>query len=156
MQWSCVLVKTMRLVTPDTNPLNASTQRRLENCSASVKKERRKMKDFIRTLFGIRKKRQSLPPTDPPARRVVLVRGCVKMSVSTEISEELWHWLMVEGWRVSTYYNDRRVYTRMPENAEGQLMQAGNAERSMLHKKMLKKKKKDFVRKFENTKHLPQ
>ncbi len=114
------------------------------------------MKDFIRTLFGIRKKRQSLPPTDPPARRVVLVRGCVKMSVSTEISEELWHWLMVEGWRVSTYYNDRRVYTRMPENAVGQLMQAGNAERSMLHKKMLQRAKKDFVRKFENTKHLPQ
>lgn len=114
------------------------------------------MKDFIRTLFGIRRKRQALPPTDPPIGRTVLVRGRIKMAVTSEISEELWHWLMVEGWRVSAYHNDRRAYTRMPENAVGQLMQTSNAERSTLHKKMLQRAKKAFVKKFENTKHLSQ
>lgn len=128
----------------------------VKNLSASVKIERRKMKDFIRTLFGIRRKRQVPPPSDPPNGRTVLVRGCIKMSVSTEISEELWHWLMVEGWRVSRYNNDRRAYTRMPENAVGQLMQTRNAERSTLHRKMLQRAKKAFVKKFENTKHLSQ
>lgn len=78
------------------------------------------------------------------------------MAVSSEISTELWHWLMVEGWRVSTYQNDRRAYTRMPENAVGQLMQTSNAERSTLHKKMLQRAKKAFVKKFENTKHFSQ
>lgn len=95
------------------------------------------MKDFIRTLFGIRQKRKGLPPSPPPGSRTTLVRGVVKMSVNTEISADLWDWLMLSGWRVNTYRNDRRKYNVMPESAISQLMSASSSERDNLHKKLL-------------------
>lgn len=95
------------------------------------------MKDFIRTLLGIRQKRQSLPPSHTPSNRATLIRGGVKMSVNTQISTDLWDWLMLSGWRVNTYRNDRRKYSQMPDNALQQLMTANSGERGTLHKKLL-------------------
>lgn len=95
------------------------------------------MKDFIRTLFGIRQKRKSLPPSQIPANRATLIRGGVKMTVNTQIRADLWDWLMLSGWRVNTFRNDRRKYSQMPDNALQQLMAVPSNERGNLHKKLL-------------------
>lgn len=96
------------------------------------------MKDLIRTLLGIRKKRKSLPLSPPPRTGTVIVRKNIKAVVPKRISSELWDWMMLSGWRVNPVRNDRRNYAILPDDALDQLIRASEDQRSNIHNSLLR------------------
>jgi len=95
------------------------------------------MLDFLRTLFGIRKTRQ-VPQSGPmPKLGSTLVRQGAKMKVSQPMGPELWDWLQLSGWRVSTVRKDRRKSVVLPSDAMVRLMAVGAEERGKVHAQLL-------------------
>lgn len=95
------------------------------------------MVDFLRTLFGIRKRRKALPMTPTPQIGATIVRNGVKLKVTKSCDPELWEWLLLSGWRVNPVRNDRRTYVSLPKDALSQLHAAGIEKREMVHEKLL-------------------
>lgn len=75
------------------------------------------MKDFLRTVLGIRKKRRSLPVTSTPRPGASLIRNGDKIKLNQPCDDELWDWLLLMGWRVCAVRNDRRRYRLLPADA---------------------------------------
>jgi hypothetical protein len=48
------------------------------------------------------------------------------------MSDELWQWLMDQGWRVEVYRPDRREYRDIPGSYVTQLIDADPAQRAQL------------------------
>jgi len=96
------------------------------------------MKDLIRTLFGIRKKRKSLPLSTPPYKGTVIVRQNFKIVVPQSIGSELWEWMMLCGWRVNPVRNDRRKYVTLPGDALDLLIHAERDQRASIHSRLLR------------------
>lgn len=86
------------------------------------------MKNFLRTLFGIRAKRKALPITPAPQPGASIVRNGYKIKVTQPCSNDLWDWLLLSGWRV-TIRNDRRACTMLPEETFARLSAAPAASR---------------------------
>lgn len=95
------------------------------------------MKDYLRSLLGIRKKRKALSSNKSPEIGSMLLMNDIKMMVNTKIDQALWDWLLLSGWRVNTYPNDRRSYASMPANALTQLALASVEAREVLYIKLL-------------------
>lgn len=95
------------------------------------------MKDLIRTLLGIRKKRQPLPASSRPPVGVSIVRRGVKMNVTHPIDAELWDWLLLSGWRVNLMRNDRRRRVALRSNALSDLIAAGSEKRAKVHAQLI-------------------
>lgn len=95
------------------------------------------IKNYLRTLLGIRKKR-AFPKAGPiPLVGATLVRGQLSMPVTTAVSPEQWEWLTLLGWRNSDMRIDRRRYVRMPTDAFAQLIGADRYERDTLHQQLI-------------------
>ena len=74
------------------------------------------IRDWIRSLAGERRVRQ-LPRRSAKPQigvRIVHVVGSLRLTVQAGLSDELWIWLLDEGWRVVTYRPDRRRYRDIP------------------------------------------
>jgi len=95
------------------------------------------MKNFIRNLFGIRKKRRGLPSGPIPQKGAVVIRGRIKMKVTEAVSEELWHWMLLSGWRANNVRDDRRNYSNLPSNALAQLIAAESDTREKIHARLI-------------------
>jgi len=54
------------------------------------------------------------------------------MTVQAGLSEELWHWLMDQGWRELTYRPDRRHYREVPAAWVTRLIDAMPETRSLV------------------------
>jgi hypothetical protein len=106
-----------------------------DTCS-QIEKEPQ-MKDLVRTLFGIRKKRRALPLSAPPTEGAVIVRNDIKAIVTRPVNEELWDWMMLSGWRLNPVKNDRRQYRSLPHGAIDQLINCDKERRSSLHRNLL-------------------
>lgn len=95
------------------------------------------MLDLLRTLFRIRKTRQ-VPSSGPmPKLGSTLVRQGVKMKVSQPMDPELWDWLQLSGWRVSTVRNDRRKSIVLPSDAMARLLAVDADERGKVHAQLI-------------------
>jgi hypothetical protein len=106
-----------------------------DTCSQTEKEP--KMKDLVRTLLGIRKKRRALPLSAPPTEGAVIVRNDIKAIVTQPLNEELWDWMMLSGWRLNPVKNDRRHYRSLPHGAVDQLIACDKERRSSLHRNLL-------------------
>mgnify|MGYP001178341076 CR=1 FL=1 len=95
------------------------------------------MKNFIRNFLGIRKKRRGLPSGPVPLLGASLIRGRLKMKVNEPVTEELWHWMLLLGWRANNVQNDRRSYTNLPGNALALLIAAGPDTRESVHARLI-------------------
>ena len=78
----------------------------------------------VRNLLGIRQVR-ALPRRGPKPRvGVGIVCGDVRMTVPAGVSDELWNWLMDQGWREVTYRPERRAYRHIPASRVAKLIDA--------------------------------
>lgn len=95
------------------------------------------MKNFIRNALSIRKKRTAPPVGHKPAVGSFIILGDTKMEVTHPLSQDLWSWMVLSGWRNVPVKEDRRQYTMWPKNALVQLMQSAPAERDACHARLL-------------------
>ena len=72
------------------------------------------LKNRARTLLRLQKER--LPPPRGPKPRLGahIVYQDYRITVQTGLSEDLWRWLMSEGWREVRFRPDRRRYRDVP------------------------------------------
>ena len=97
------------------------------------------MIDFVRNLFGVRKKRKALPTSSVPQIGGTIIRNNVKVKVSQPIDPELWEWMQLSGWRVNKVKNDRRKYLGLPKDALAQLAAVSPESRAQIHTSLLGK-----------------
>jgi hypothetical protein len=79
------------------------------------------MKNFFRTLFGIRAKRKALPITPPPKIGANIIRNGYRIKVTQSCRPDLWDWLLLAGWRASPVRHERRACITLPEETIYQL-----------------------------------
>lgn len=97
------------------------------------------MNDFFRNLFKIRTKRRALPSGPRPQVGSIIVRKTMRIRVTQPISSDLWDWLLLSGWRVNTFKNDRRHYRTLPDGVLVQLAAATPEHRSELHTRLVER-----------------
>ncbi len=90
------------------------------------------MKNFFRTLLGIRTKRQPLPITPPPKVGASIVRNGYRIKVTQPCRSDLWDWLLLSGWRAIPVRHDRRASIVLPEETIPQLNVASTEDRQRL------------------------
>jgi len=95
--------------------------------------------DFFRNLLKIRKKRRPLPTGPRPQVGSIIVRKMTRIRVSQPIPPDLWDWLLLSGWRVNTFRNDRRRYRTLPDGVLSQLAAAAPERRSELHARLVER-----------------
>lgn len=96
-----------------------------------------KVRNGIRNLFKIRKKRRTPPVGTRPGVNSYICRGNLKMLVTHEIDEAMWQWLALQNWRKITVPNDRRKYRYLPERACRTLVKAPREELESVYRKVL-------------------
>lgn len=95
------------------------------------------MKDWIRNVLSIRQTRRPAPVGRVPAVGADIQRGTLKMAVTHQISEELWDWLVLSGWRNLPVETDRRRGMRLPGEALKTLVDADPQERNQVYARLL-------------------
>jgi hypothetical protein len=95
------------------------------------------LKDQLRTLFRVRKKRRTQAPGPKPSVGGAIVRGGLKMNITHQITREQWEWLILLGWRATDVRKDRRRYINLPDNALSTLIHANSQERDTLHDQLI-------------------
>jgi len=96
-------------------------------------------------LFGAKpqpqaeRRRRSKDKRSPVVGEYVVYRH-LKMKVMPTRSNDLWKWLVENGWRVATFENDRRAYRELPLNAFEKLDLAPTSERPMMIRTFLRQK----------------
>lgn len=72
------------------------------------------LQNRLRRWLGVRRPR-ALPRRGPkPAIGSLAANGELRLTVQAGLSDELWIWLLEEGWRELTYRPDRRRYRELP------------------------------------------
>jgi hypothetical protein len=69
---------------------------------------------YVRGVLGLRKERALPRRTGKPAIGSLVVCGDLRMTIQAGLSDELWQWLLDQGWRELTYRPDRRHYRELP------------------------------------------
>ncbi len=59
-----------------------------------------------------------------PAIGATIICGDLRITVQAGLSDELWTWLLDEGWRELTYRPDRRHYREVPSSWVTRLIDA--------------------------------
>jgi hypothetical protein len=90
------------------------------------------LKCKVRNLVGIRKARALPRRGRKPPIGVGIVCADVRMIVPAGMSDELWEWLMDQGWREVTYRPDHRIYRQVPISLATQLVDADKELRMSL------------------------
>jgi hypothetical protein len=92
------------------------------------------LRDRLRALLGDQQPRK-LPRRGAKPRigsHVVHAGHGMRMTVQAGMSDELWIWLMDQGWRVVTHRPDRRRYRDIPASWVTRLVDAHPATRKKL------------------------
>jgi hypothetical protein len=106
-----------------------------------------KITDTLRTLFGIRKVRQALPPGSQPIVGSNIVRDRLHIHLKYPITNEQWVWLSREGWRTLDMRTNKRKYTKIDESAVKALIRASADERGLVHQAILDMEARSAARK---------
>ena len=101
-----------------------------------------KVRNGVRNLFNIRRKRRVSPVGARPMVNTYISRGDIKMLVTHHLDDDVWQWLALQNWRKITFPNDRRRYRHLPKQALKILLQAPMDEREYIHRRMLSASKK--------------
>lgn len=91
---------------------------------------RTRLRSFLRE-----QKPRSLPRKSSKPRigtHVVNVQEGLRFVAQAGMSDELWLWLLEQGWRVESYRPDRRAYRDIPASAVTALIDADPARRQRL------------------------
>ena len=89
------------------------------------------LRGHIRGLLRIRYER-ALPRRGPkPAIGAYVVRGELRMTIQAGATDELWEWLVGQGWRELRYAPDRRHYLVIPTGYVTELIDAPEEQRPL-------------------------
>jgi len=72
------------------------------------------LRDRVRGLLRLRRERALPRRGAKPGIGACIVCGDLRMTVQAGFSDELWRWLLDQGWRELTYRPDRRHYREVP------------------------------------------
>jgi hypothetical protein len=72
------------------------------------------LRNTLRGLLGMKRPRALPKRSNKPAIGACIVCGDLRMTVQAGLSDELWSWLLDQGWREITYRPDRRRYRELP------------------------------------------
>jgi hypothetical protein len=72
------------------------------------------LRNRVRGLLRIRKPRAVPRRSGKPAIGAYIVHEDVRMTIQAGMSDQLWHWLLEQGWREATFQPDRRRYRDVP------------------------------------------
>lgn len=72
------------------------------------------LRNWVRGLLGIKQARALPRRGAKPGIGSCVVFGDLRMTVQAGLSDELWSWLLEQGWREITYRPDRRRYRELP------------------------------------------
>ena len=84
----------------------------------------RALKNWWRGLLRLRKDRALPRRTAKPGIGATIVCSDLRITVQAGLSDELWIWLLEEGWRELTYRPDRRHYREIPSSWVTRLIDA--------------------------------
>jgi hypothetical protein len=90
------------------------------------------LRDQVRTLFKIRKERQLQLKGPKPRIGSAIYRDNVRMMVQAGMSDELWLWLMEQGWREILFKPDRRRYREVSPSSITALFDAPAEDREKM------------------------
>ena len=72
------------------------------------------LRSRVRGLLSLQKER-ALPRRGPkPGIGACIVHDDVRMTIQAGMSDDLWRWLLQQGWRELTHRPDRRHYREVP------------------------------------------
>ncbi len=89
-------------------------------------------RDHVRGLLRIRTPRRLPRRGRKPRIGSYIAQGDLRMTVQAGLGDELWTWLLEQGWREVTYRPDRRRYREIPVTWVTRLIDAEPAERTAL------------------------
>lgn len=95
------------------------------------------LKDAARTLFKVRVKRKAPTSKQFPKTGSFIVRTEAQMMVTMDLTEDLWEWLVLQGWRANSFPRDRRHYAQWPTNSMAILAKAPPGERENLYRRLM-------------------
>jgi len=72
------------------------------------------LRNRVRVIFNIRQKRKPARRTGKPAIGTFVVRDDLRLTTVAGMSDELWRWLLEQGWREVRFQHDRRRYRDIP------------------------------------------
>lgn len=87
------------------------------------------VRDQVRSLFKIRTARQVGRMGPKPRIGATIFRGEVRITVPVGLSDDLWLWLAMQGWREPIVRPDRRNYRDVPPSLVTRLFDAPAHER---------------------------
>ena len=89
------------------------------------------VRDQVRTLLKIRCEREVPSESSKPGFGAKLVCGDIRMTVRSGMTDQLWRWLLDQGWREVAMRPDRRRYKDIPTTFVTRLIDAvTNEERA--------------------------
>lgn len=101
-----------------------------------------KLIDRMRTMAGVRVRRQVDPIHARPSLGSSIVKDRFRIRLKHPIDDELWLWLSKLGWRSMPVHNNRRRYTVISERAFEKLVQADASVRPLIYERLTEGRKK--------------
>lgn len=86
------------------------------------------VRDQFRTLLKIRSEREIPSEGSKPPFGAKLVCGDIRMTVRSGMTDQLWSWLLDQGWREVFVRPDRRRYKDIPTGFVTRLIDAATHE----------------------------
>ena len=86
------------------------------------------VRDQVRTLLKIRCERQIPSGGSKPGFGAKLVCGDIRLTVRSGMTDQLWRWLLEQGWREVAVRPDRRRYKDIPSTFVTRLIDAETNE----------------------------
>ncbi len=87
------------------------------------------VRNQFRNIFGIRRERSRPRRSQRPSLGARIVRDDLRMVVQAGLGQELWNWLLEQGWREATFRPDRRAYRDIPSSWVTLLIDAAPEQR---------------------------
>lgn len=87
------------------------------------------VRNQFRNIFGIRRERSRPRRSLRPSLGARIVRDDLRMVVQAGLSQDLWNWLLEQGWREATFRPDRRSCRDIPSSWVTMLIDAAAEQR---------------------------
>ncbi|BCM24628.1 hypothetical protein [Methyloradius palustris] len=101
------------------------------------------MFDALKTLvFGGKpaKERRHMPRVGkPPAINAYIAKQQTAMKITAPVTQELWDWLILMGWREIEIKSNRRKIRRLDDRVFSKLAQANQQDREAIYREILSK-----------------
>ena len=95
------------------------------------------LRNKVRSLLGIRVERQTPPFGPKPQPGRAIVRGRNRMIVTLPVTDDLWYYLSLLGWREVPVRRDRRRYIDLPSASCELLMRTPRTQREARYRQLL-------------------